>query len=109
MQPYHGTMSKRRPGRNARRASRAECALGEMRMTLGYCIPTAEQEEILSSPPPDAEAFVDAVLVAEGLDPNRLLTSRRSGMLDILTKWAVYDGGHGHGSISDRPRFPSDP
>ena len=45
---------------------RAELALAEVCSKLGYCIPSDDQDEILADPPPDSEAFVDAVLIAEG-------------------------------------------
>jgi hypothetical protein len=99
-------MSKLHPSKR-RRGSRAEAALSELCIRLGYCIPPAEQEAILANPPPDAEAFVDAVLIAEEHDPNLVLKEQRRPMLEIVTNW-LYDDGHGRGSMSDLPRFPFD-
>ena len=87
--------------------SRAELALSELCSELGYCLPPDEQETILTSPPPDAEAFVDAVLIAEGQDPELVLKQDRRPMLDIVNKWAVY-GGNGPESVRNRPGFPTE-
>ncbi len=75
-------------------ASPAERALSELCSELGYCdclYPPAK-EGILANLPPDAEAFVDAVLVAEGRDPNLVLKEDKRPMLEIVKKWGVYDG-----------------
>jgi len=101
-------MSKRHPAKNPKRASRAEGALGELCAKLGYCLPPDDQEAILSNPPPDADAFVDAVLIAEGRDPNLMTKQERRPMLDIVGEWAVYDDARGVGSTSNRLRFPTD-
>ena len=97
----------RHPGHDKRRESRAELALAELCSKLGYCISPDEQDAILRNPPSDAEAFIDAVLVAEGRDLNIVLKQERRPMLDIVNRWAVY-GGHGPDSVRNRPGFPSD-
>ena len=56
-------------------------------MKLGYCLPPSEQDAILSAPPTDADAFVDAVLVAEGLDPDSITKPQRSRMIEIVAKF----------------------
>jgi hypothetical protein len=76
--------------RNDQRTSRAELALSELCSKLGYCIPPDDQEAILTNPPPDADAFIDAVLVAEGFDPRLSLKQDRRPMLDVVNTWAVY-------------------
>ena len=101
-------MSKRR-GSHQIVLSRAELALSELCSRLGYCdclYPPAK-DAILLNPPPDAEAFVDAVLIAEGRDPNIVLKDDRRAMLEIVSKWAVYDGEHLRDSIRTRPHFPA--
>jgi len=98
-------MSRRRPTNKPRRESRAELALAELCSRLGYCIPPEERESILRNPPPDADAFVDAVLIAEGRPLDIVLKGERRPMLDIVNRWAVY-GGHGPESIQNRPSFP---
>jgi hypothetical protein len=72
---------------------------------LGYCLDPDDQRAILSEPPGDPEAFIDAVLVAEGRPLIAVSRDERRPMLDIVTKWAVYDEADGN-SRSGRPRFP---
>jgi hypothetical protein len=55
--------------RMSRPGSRAEALLWELCVTYGYCIPIEEADAILAERPPDADAFLDAVLTAEGIDP----------------------------------------
>lgn len=54
--------------------------LDELCVVLGFCLPPGEQARIRSSPPGEVESFVDAVILAEGLDPavGVSLTVRRS-------------------------------
>jgi hypothetical protein len=93
---------KRRTG-----GSCADAALSELCIQFGYCIPPEAADAMLANPPPDADAFVDAVLVAEERDPNLIPKEERRPLLEIVTDW-LYDDGHGRGSMSDLPRFPSD-
>jgi hypothetical protein len=37
---------------------------------LGFCLPPIAQEQLASAAPADVRGFVDAVFVAEGLDPS---------------------------------------
>ncbi len=46
-----------------------ERLLDDLCVGLGLCLPPDKQEPLLSSPPADVDAFTNAVLVAEGLDP----------------------------------------
>jgi hypothetical protein len=92
----------------ATKTSRAELALSELCSKLGYCLPPDEQEAILVNRPPDAEAFVDAVLTGEGRPLHLVLNQERRPMLEIVTRWAVYGGEYERGSVADRPRFPAD-
>ena len=88
--------------------SRAELALGELCSRLGYCDALYESSAIFEDPPPDADAFVDAVLRAEGREPDLVLREERRPMLDIVTKWAVYEEHPGDDQLANRPRFPVD-
>jgi hypothetical protein len=72
---------------------------------LGYCLPPDEQDAILSNPPPDAEAFVDAVLIAEGRSPDVLTKAERRPMIEIVNKRAVFSEPRDQ-AISDLPCFP---
>jgi len=102
-------VSRRHPGKGAK-TSRAELALSELCSKLGYCLPPGEQQDILANPPPNEEAFIEAVLLAEGRDPEtlELLASKeeRRQMLDVVARWAVFGGDFERGSIAERPRFP---
>ena len=102
--PYSLLVSMRRPGRHQRVQSRAELALGELCTRLGYCLPSDITEVILASRPPDAESFVNAVLVAEGREPLSVAEAERDPMLSILAKWAVYELPDG--AVAERPAFP---
>lgn len=99
-------VSRRRPGKSSIRESRAELALGELCSKLGYCDARYQQDAIFANPPQDAQAFVDAVLRAEGLDPILVPRQDRGPMLDIVNKWAVYDDRPDDDPLSKRPAFP---
>jgi hypothetical protein len=44
--------------------------LSKLCIRLGFCLPPLAIEEIADAPPHDVRGFVDAVFVAEGLDPS---------------------------------------
>jgi hypothetical protein len=52
--------------------------LDELCIELGFCLPAAEYETLMNSPPRDVDAFTDAVLAAEGLDPSLNKQLRRA-------------------------------
>ena len=54
-----------------------------------------------------AQALVDAVLIGEGRDPNVVLKEERRPMLDIVARWAAYEGQK-VSATSDRPHLPPD-
>jgi hypothetical protein len=75
---------------------------------LGYCDALTRKDVFLVDQPKDAEAFVDAVLLAEGMQPNLVpISGQRRALLDVVDKWAVYDDRPTHNELSERPRFPS--
>jgi len=43
--------------------------LNELCRVLGFCLAPEEQARLEKSPPTDVDAFTDAVIRAEGLDP----------------------------------------
>jgi hypothetical protein len=47
-----------------------EALLYELCVVLGFCLPPDEQARLREFPPADADAFADAVIRAEGLDPH---------------------------------------
>ena len=79
-------MSRRRPSTDPSRPSNPQLALDELCVKLGYCIPPHEQQAILDAVPADADAFVDAVVRAEGLDPERMTKDERRPMVEIVTR-----------------------
>ena len=85
--------------------SRAETALDELCVTFGYCVPPDAAQAILARPHADADAFLDAVIAAEGLDPTLMSRTVRRPMLEVVNDW-LYDE-RGRGSVSDLPRFPT--
>ena len=42
----------------------------ELCVDLGFCLPGEAQARLLNNPPADIDAFADAVIRAEGLDPS---------------------------------------
>jgi hypothetical protein len=49
--------------------------LYELCVKLGFCLPPEETMKLVENPPEEVDAFVDAVIRAEGLDPT-ILDSR---------------------------------
>jgi hypothetical protein len=48
---------------------RVEALLYELCVVLGFCLPPDEQSRLREFPPTDIDAFTEAVIRAEGLDP----------------------------------------
>ena len=44
--------------------------LDQLCIELGFCLPPADQHRLRHEPPLDADDFVNAVFVAEGLEPD---------------------------------------
>jgi hypothetical protein len=51
--------------------------LYDLCVRLGYCLPPEDQQRIIDDPPASVDAFTDAVIVAEGLDPVLMATEQR--------------------------------
>jgi len=47
----------------------AERLLEELCVALGFCLPPDASARLMHEPPTDIDAFTDAVIRAEGLDP----------------------------------------
>ncbi len=67
--------------------SAVELLLYELCSRLGYCLPQEAQEELVSNPPRGVEAFTDAVIIAEGLDPATLEKRLRLQVRDCVAKY----------------------
>ena len=50
-------------------SAQIEALLYELCSGLGFCLPPEAHERLKSEPPADVDAFTDAVIRAEGLDP----------------------------------------
>jgi len=86
----------------AKPTSRAEAALDELCGTYGYCLPVEKAEALLAEMPADAEAFVDAVLLGEGLDPTLIDKQQRHELVEVVRDW-LFDAGRGRGTKSGLP------
>lgn len=51
--------------------------LNDLCVIFGYCLDPDDQQRIIADPPQTIDAFTDAVIVAEGLDPVLMGTERR--------------------------------
>jgi hypothetical protein len=82
--------------------SRVEALLYDLCVTYGYCLPRTEEEALLANPPPDVDSFVDAVLIADGEDPNLTDKYLRRDLAEVVRDW-LFDNGRGKGSRSGLP------
>ena len=51
------------------KSAQIEALLYELCSVLGFCLPPEAHERLKNEPPADVDAFTDAVIRAEGLDP----------------------------------------
>lgn len=49
--------------------TRIEWLMWDLCVKYGLCLPPAEYDRLISSPPQSIDSFTDAVFVSEGLDP----------------------------------------
>jgi hypothetical protein len=68
-------------------ATRIEALLDELCVSHGYCLPPDAWAALVADPPEDVDAFVDAVVVAEGLDPILLDKRARRDLTEVVRKW----------------------
>lgn len=66
-----------KPRSGYRSAMDAGQLLNDLCVRLGYCLPPEDQREIVNNPPTSVDAFTDAVIVAEGLNPFLMATEQR--------------------------------
>jgi len=67
------------------------CLTSELYAKLGFCLSPCEQRRLRESPPSEVNSFVDAVLLAEGLDP-RLNKQLRRTVRDTI-EWHMRGWG----------------
>lgn len=90
----------------AKPESRAEAALWELCATYGYCIGGEQADALIADPPDDPDAFLDAVLRAEGFEHPELFDKHdREPLLEVVRAW-LFDDGRGRGTKSGLPRVP---
>jgi hypothetical protein len=77
--------------------SRVEAALYELCVSYGYCLGGEENDALIADPPGDPDAFLDAVLVAEGNDPTVLNKRQRDQLRQVVSDW-LFDDGDGCGT-----------
>jgi hypothetical protein len=63
------------------------------------------QADLAARPPAGVDAFVEAVLEAQGFEPHLVSKEHRSGVADIVRDW-LFDDGLGRGSKSGLPLLP---
>jgi len=68
-------------------------------------LPPDEYDALVREPPRDFDGFVDAVLVAEGLDPMLCDKQVKRWVTDSVRDW-IFDEGRGKGSASGLPLRP---
>ena len=67
--------------------SRVTALLSELCVTHGYCLPPDAQQALQAAPPLEPDAFIEAVLRAEGRDPLLLDTHELRELTDVARKW----------------------
>ena len=62
--------------------------LDQLCVTFGFCLPPDAKAVLRTSPPEGVDAFTDAVISAEGIDPASLDSSLRRGMREMVEQEA---------------------
>jgi len=58
--------------------------LDDLCVRLGFCLPPDAQSDLRRCPPESASAFAEAVIRAEGLDPNQLSRELRRSITGLI-------------------------
>jgi hypothetical protein len=58
--------------------------LDELCVKLGFCLPPDAKEALKANPPRDIDAFTDAVIRAEGMDPVLIDSGLRQSIRQIV-------------------------
>jgi len=76
-----------------RRTSGFEGLFFELRANLGFMFSSEDVDRLIDSPPPDADAFIDAVLVAGGFsDPEMCDLHLRRQVRDTIREHIDFTG-----------------
>jgi len=76
---------------NSIRNPRVRAALDALCVEHGCCIPPDQAAAIEANPPAELDAFVDAVLIAEGREPWLLDKRMRRELCDVVTRFVEFD------------------
>jgi len=86
----------------AKPTTRVEALLDEVCVGYGYCLPPKEEAVLIAEPLQEVNAFIDAVLLAEGLNPSTLDKRARLELTEVVHEW-LFDEGRGKGTKSGLP------
>ena len=86
----------------AKPITRVEALLWDLCTKYGFCLSRDDRSALVAAPPGDVDSFVDAVLVAEGLDPMLCDNHTRRYLSEEVRDW-LFDEGRGKGSKSGLP------
>jgi|JI9StandDraft_1071089.scaffolds.fasta_scaffold320184_2 hypothetical protein len=65
-----------------------EALLDQLCVRFGFCLPPDAKAVLRSSPPEGVDAFLEAVISAEGVVPEALDSSLRRGMREVVDQEA---------------------
>jgi hypothetical protein len=86
----------------AKPETRVDALLYELCVVYGFCLPPDERDALIDEPPGDADSWVHAVLVAEGMDPALCDKKMHLYLGEMVQDW-LFDNGHGKGTKSGLP------
>lgn len=86
-------------------ATRVDALLSDLCVRHGVCLSPDDFDALVRDPPGELDAFVDAILIADGQDPVMADKELRRVLTAALRDW-IFDDGHGKGSASGLPLLP---
>jgi hypothetical protein len=86
-------------------ATRVDALLSDLCLKYGICLALEDHDALVRDPPEDPDAFVDAILVAEGFDPILCDKQVKRWVTESVRDW-IFDEGRGKGSASGLPLLP---
>ena len=86
-------------------ATRVDALLSDLCLRKGICLPPDEHDRLVASPPTDPDAFVAAILIADGEDPVLASKQVKQWVSEAVRDW-IFDEGRGKGTASGLPLTP---